>query len=427
VAPSGTVMLPLLVPLLLLDPSAPDEPFLELAFEPALERAGREQKILLVDFSAGWCEPCHKMERDTWARPEVGAWLGENAIAIQVDYDEETALAERFAITSLPTVLAFRDGTEFERLVGYHGPDEFLSWGRDVRAGRSKLDLLRARSAELGASEDIEKRLELVGELAEAELYDEALLHYRWLWSATGKDPRYGGMRFDSLLDDMAALARVHEPAAKAFAELLAKMQVEVDAVPVPDETLWREWSALCEHFQVPERILAWYEGHRDGEGHLRAASEPSSTRIEDVVMRHLVMAARVQDAARLVADPMARAEHLVERYKTIKQRRQEAGDSWSDGAESYSRGRLIEDVAVLRAVLVAAGRSEEASAVGARLIEVFDAPDARLGLVSWTLELVGHGDPDVERWLVEAERRGGNTLKLRRRLAELSGEPEHH
>lgn len=414
----------LLIPALqLAGPPVMDGPFVELRFEPALEKALSEKKLFLVDFSATWCEPCHRMERDTWAAAEVRAWLSENAIAIQVDYDAETALAERFQVTSLPTVLALRDGVEFDRLVGYQGPDPFLVWGRDARAGRKANDALRERSAALRATNDIGGRLALVRELVDANQYDEALEHYLWLWTATRKDPRYSGMRLASLLTDMAALARLAEPARQAFAELHAKLQAELEAAALPSEVVWSEWCAFCEHFAAPERILAWYGEHRDEAGRLRVRGEMEGDaphHIFDTVFTHLVRAGRLDEAGRLIVDAPARAERLVGRYRTLQALRKEAGDAWSEGAETYTRGALIEDLSALHAVLLFAERRAEATAVGNTLVATFDAPDSRLALVGQAIMLARKTDPNLARWLEEAERRGGNTDKLRRQLARL-------
>src|SRR5687768_11808988 len=108
-----------------------EEPFADLGYEAALERAKAEKKLLLLDFTASWCAPCKKMEKDTWAAEDVRKWLAENALAIQIDVDEQKELAERFKIEAMPTVIALRDGAEFDRVVGYKNAAQFLAWGRD--------------------------------------------------------------------------------------------------------------------------------------------------------------------------------------------------------------------------------------------------------------------------------------------------------
>jgi len=412
----------LLLTLLLLGPArVADEPFVDLRFQPALERAQAEKKLLLVDFAADWCEPCHTMERDTWAAAPVRAWLAQNALAIQVDYDAETALAERFQVTSLPTVLALRDGVEVDRAVGYRGPEEFLAWTGDVLAGRAGRAALVARAHALRSTSEIAPRLAVFGELMEAGELEEALVHAQWLWTATRSDPRYAGMHTRSLVDDFRALADRSPTAREAFAALLAELQKEIDATPVPGETPWREWSALCARFDAGERILAWYEAHRDESGTLRGARDGTLPhRVVDTVFDRLVAAGRLEEAAALVPDGRARAERQVGRYRTLAAVKKEAGKDWSEGAESYARGELIADVAATFAVLLAAERRDEAGAAGAALVEVFDAPDSRLALVGQAIALAKKTDPCLDRWLTEAERRGGNTQKLRKQLAKL-------
>lgn len=71
--------------------------------------------IALVDFWAQWCGPC-KMLAPTIEK--LGADYEGKALIGKVDVDEEPELARRYGVMSIPTVIFFRDGVEFERRVG---------------------------------------------------------------------------------------------------------------------------------------------------------------------------------------------------------------------------------------------------------------------------------------------------------------------
>jgi len=62
----------------------------------AFARARREDKLLLVDVSAGWCHWCHVMDAETYADPTVARVLRERYVAIRVDADARPDLAERY-------------------------------------------------------------------------------------------------------------------------------------------------------------------------------------------------------------------------------------------------------------------------------------------------------------------------------------------
>ena len=62
---------------------------------------------VLVDFWAAWCGPCKMLA------PIVAKIAEENEGKIKVgkvNVDEEQALAIKFRVASIPTVIAFKDG-----------------------------------------------------------------------------------------------------------------------------------------------------------------------------------------------------------------------------------------------------------------------------------------------------------------------------
>lgn len=53
--------------------------------------------------------------------PVIEQYVGENKdiTVLKVDVDEEEALARRFGIMSIPTLILFKDGSEVAKDVGY--------------------------------------------------------------------------------------------------------------------------------------------------------------------------------------------------------------------------------------------------------------------------------------------------------------------
>ena len=76
-------------------------------FEAVADSAADDDKLLIVDFFADWCGPCKQfapMFRQFAVR------FGTVAVFVKADIDENEALAERFSIKSVPTLLFMRGG-----------------------------------------------------------------------------------------------------------------------------------------------------------------------------------------------------------------------------------------------------------------------------------------------------------------------------
>lgn len=71
--------------------------------------------VTVVDFWAEWCAPCRALAPSL---ERLATDFADRAKVAKVNVDEAPALAERFGVRSIPTLVFFRDGAEVERTVG---------------------------------------------------------------------------------------------------------------------------------------------------------------------------------------------------------------------------------------------------------------------------------------------------------------------
>ena len=73
--------------------------------------------LVLVDFWATWCPPC---QMQSPVLEELSDELEGKVLIGKVDVDEEKALASKYQIQSIPTLLIFKDGELVNTLIGFN-------------------------------------------------------------------------------------------------------------------------------------------------------------------------------------------------------------------------------------------------------------------------------------------------------------------
>lgn len=112
--------------------------FFKGTFDEALTKAKQENKLVFVDFYATWCGPCKQMAEKVFTDEEVGKYMNEKFVCMQINVEKEgwqKETAGRFNVTVLPTLIFFKaDANVASRLAGAREKADFLNAAK-VAAG----------------------------------------------------------------------------------------------------------------------------------------------------------------------------------------------------------------------------------------------------------------------------------------------------
>jgi thioredoxin-related protein len=124
------------------------EPVAWRGWDEGLAAASSAGKPVLVDVYTDWCGWCKRMDRDVYARTEIGSYLNQHFVMVRlnaesaehVTYAGRTmgarALAGGFQVTGYPTTIFLRaDGTHLVNVPGYLPAEKFMKLVRFIGDG----------------------------------------------------------------------------------------------------------------------------------------------------------------------------------------------------------------------------------------------------------------------------------------------------
>jgi thioredoxin 1 len=366
-----------------------DEPpiFDKRPYVDAKKAAEDAKKWFIVKATASWCMPCKRMDKTTWRDDKVVKWLTDNAVVVALDVDAQKKIAMDLGIEAMPTMVAFKDGKEFDRVQGYQDPAAFLVWLEGIAKGEKSIEAVRKRAGSREAGDkkvDIEARMDLARSLQSSGKKDEAADEYVWLWQhMLEHNPAYYGVRLSYLVSDMQRLASTSESAKKKFTALRDETAKGLDGEKVEMDTLV-DFVGLNKAIGDDAATLAWYDKVKD---------QPRYAKLVDRVSRNLseifIAKGRWADLGKMYPDPIAelQREHDFMVMLPKHDPPPEMDEATKKMIDEMPAKMFREKIGQMYAGLLAAGREEDAAKLAAKARELDAKPEMSRDLVSWALK----------------------------------------
>lgn len=393
--------------------------FSDKSFADAVAASKTPGKITVVKATADWCAPCKRMDKTTFVDEKVVKWFGDHGLIIEFDVDKDRQLASDLKVGAMPTTIAFKEGKEVDRVVGYRDGAGLLGWLERIRTGVAVGD---------GVTTTIEKTPEDVGKLTmsarmqrassmvDAGKTAEATEEYLWLWeNMIKRDTAMVGVRGSFLVSDIQRLISKHPPATERFAAVRDRNWAEYEANR-DNLNAFGDWLTLNTLLGDEAKTVAWFDAARKDAGQSEAMLRATG-RLETILIKQ----GRIADVASLYADPLdpihKHAKMKTDFYDGLGQ------DENSKNIRSANERIFRTKMGNLYASLLLSKREDDAKKVVAEALKVDDSAALRVALVRAAVEHKAGRAEQLE--MLDSAAKGGESVdELRQQLEQQVGKP---
>lgn len=345
-------------------------PFTQVAYDDAVKANATDGKVLVVVFTATWCGPCQRMKRESWPQAQVTQWFERNGTAILVDVDQNPQVAQALSVQGIPLLVAFKDGKEVSRSVGFRSASQLVSWLDGLAPTTTASDPEPAPAMQAPSGEQISTNAEVNQRITRARVQVRerrpmtAADDYAWLWTnMLRRDASLAGFRSTTLAAEMQAVSRQSAVVKQRFAQLRAPLQGRLREATAMGQDR-QDWLTLNWIVDDHERTAQWFDG-------LDAATRGSEafTPMQPNVEIALAGLARWSDIAAMHPNVMESLRKTVE------------------GGEALA-GVLPIRAGASYAALLSGGKAADATAFIAEALKAQDSTAMRLALVRAALDV---------------------------------------
>lgn len=87
------------------------------SLDTAQKLAAKSNRLLLIHFSAPWCGPCQRLEKNVFSKPGFGAELTDRFVAVKLNYDHYPSTARQYGVQYIPAdVIATSKGEMIQKI-----------------------------------------------------------------------------------------------------------------------------------------------------------------------------------------------------------------------------------------------------------------------------------------------------------------------
>jgi hypothetical protein len=308
--------------------------------------------------------PHNAVMASVWDDPNIVAEIdGKKAFAVQVDVQSALPVAVTLEVRALPTVIAFWEGNEKERVIGLRN-GRLAEW----------LDALSETE-----TPDVALRLSAAKMRLDDKQYEDATKAYVWLWNnMLPTDPSWQGVRLSSMLKEIEMLVGIDPWARATFCDIRdATRDAAVEFGLRGSHSPRIDWIALNEALGEEERTIEWFDAVKDNPEAVALIEHAAVMLVEPLKARR-----RWADIGRLLFDPLARLREmsaftgLAGSFGSILLDR-----GHSAGVSSAALTTLRSEAAIIYGSLLAAGRTDEAKVIHREAIQLDPSEEMRIAL----------------------------------------------